>query len=75
MNTKYTHPHSPFPYAHLLLNGTHPWKRPILSSCPSFFKKCTLIVQGGFALVLQACIHHALIKLTPLSITYSYESI
>jgi hypothetical protein len=28
------------------------------------FKNCVLIVQGGFALVLHACIHSVLIKLT-----------
>jgi hypothetical protein len=29
------------------------------------FLKYILIVQGGFALVFQSCIYHALIKLTP----------
>jgi hypothetical protein len=46
--------------------GIHPQKRFIFPSCPSFLKiKCILIVQGGFALVLQLCTYRAFIKLTP----------
>jgi hypothetical protein len=41
-------------------------KRLIFTSFPSLFLiKCISIVQGGFALVLQVCIYHALIRLMP----------
>jgi hypothetical protein len=54
--------------------GTHIQKRPILHSCPSFFKKkCVMIVQESFTLVLQACIHHALIKLIPHYLLFLYH--
>jgi hypothetical protein len=43
-------------------------------SCLSFFLiKCVLIVQGGFALVLQVCIYHALIKLIPHYLLFIYH--
>jgi hypothetical protein len=67
MNTKYVHhihPHSPFPYAPP--TSTHPQKRSILPSSPPFLKKYIMIVEGGYTLVLQACVYYALIKLTPL---------
>jgi hypothetical protein len=60
-------PSFPFPYAHVPPTGTHPWKRPILPSCLSFFNAYILTVQGDFTLVLQACICCALaIALPPL---------
>jgi hypothetical protein len=56
-----TPPYSPsFPLS--LYPPTSHWKRPIFSS---FFLKCILIVQESFALVLQVCIYHALIRLIP----------
>jgi hypothetical protein len=76
MDTKYIHhihPHSSFPCAHPPPSSTHPWKRPIFSLLPFIFLKCVLIVQGSFTLVLQTCIYHALIKLTPPSVTYSFS--
>jgi hypothetical protein len=42
--------------------GTHSQKK-LGVSCPSFFRRM-LIVQGVFAVALQACICHAFIKLT-----------
>jgi hypothetical protein len=38
---------------------------------PFNFLKCRLIVQGGFAMELQVCIYHALIKLTPITHSFS----
>jgi hypothetical protein len=68
MDTKYIHhihPHSPFLCNHPSHWYTPPQKRLSFPTCTSFFKiKYTLIVQGGFALVLQVCLYHALIKLT-----------
>jgi hypothetical protein len=40
-------PHSPFPYALPYPTGTHPRKRPVLSSCPFFFK-CIVYSPRGF---------------------------
>jgi hypothetical protein len=62
MSTKYIYHFHPF------LIPTHLSLVPIpgkdlVCSPASFFKKCILIVQEGFALVLQACLYHALIKL------------
>jgi hypothetical protein len=69
MDTKYIHPihsHFPFPCAHPPPTGTHLQRGLIFPSCPSFFKiTCILIVQGGFTLVLQVCVDHALIKFDP----------
>jgi hypothetical protein len=72
MNTKYTHHiHSRSPYS--LPTVILSWRRPVFPSCSLFFFiKCLLIVQGRFALVFQACICHALIKLTsPLLLIHS----
>jgi hypothetical protein len=77
MDTKYIHhvyPHAPFPCVHPPPTDTHPWKRFIFPSCPSYFKiKYILIVQGGFALVLLVCMYCTFTKLTPslLFLTYS----
>jgi hypothetical protein len=57
MNTKYTHPHSPFPYAHLLLSGIHLGQDLFYPLALQVFI-CILIVQGGFTSVLQACIYY-----------------
>jgi hypothetical protein len=73
MDIKYIyhiHPHSPFPCAHHLPLVSTPGKDicfPLLFT----FLKCILIVQGGFAVILQACIYHALIKLAPPLLTLS----
>jgi hypothetical protein len=75
MDTKYFHHihlHSPFPCAHLPLMVPTPAKDLFYSTALHFFK-CLLIVQGGFAFVLQACTYCALIKLT-LPITFSLPS-
>jgi hypothetical protein len=53
--------YSPFPYASHL---TTPNKDLFYPAVLHFFLKCILIVQEGFALVFQACIYYALIKLT-----------
>jgi hypothetical protein len=37
------------------------------------FLKCLLIVQGGFTLVLQTSIYHALIKLSPCHLLFLYH--
>jgi hypothetical protein len=39
-------------------------KKTYFSPTLHFLTKCILIVQGGFALVLQVCMYHALIKFT-----------
>jgi hypothetical protein len=48
-----------------------PGKDLFYPSVLNFFFKCILIVQGGFTLVLQACIYRALVKLTTSLITFS----
>jgi hypothetical protein len=70
MDTKHIHhihPHSPFPCAHPTLTprrGYPPLEKIYFSLLPFIFKiKCTLIVQGDFILVLQACIYRSLLKL------------
>jgi hypothetical protein len=67
------HSHSPFPCAHQPPTGTHSWKRPIFPSCLSLLIKCILIVQEDVILVLQACIYHGLIKLTPSPVPCSFS--
>jgi hypothetical protein len=65
MNTKYIHCihlHSPFPYAHPPSTDSNPQKT-YFTLLPFIFFKFILMAQGSFALVLQACIYHALIKL------------
>jgi hypothetical protein len=68
MDTKYIHhihPYSPFPCVHPPPTGPHLWKRPIFPLSLHFLK-VYIDNPRGFALVFQACIYHALIKLTPL---------
>jgi hypothetical protein len=59
-------------------SGTYPQKK-LFPFCHTLFIKCLLVVQGGFALVLQVCIYHALIKLIPapyyLLILYDHASL
>jgi hypothetical protein len=57
IQTPYSHSFI-FPYAHPPPVGCHPWKRPILPSCPSFF-------WSVYWYTLQAHTYHALIKLNP----------
>jgi hypothetical protein len=64
MNTKYIQHNHPF-IIPLPPTNAHLQKRPVLPSCPSFFK-CILIAQGGFfSLVFQACMFYALIRFKP----------
>jgi hypothetical protein len=56
---------------HLPPTDTLLWTGPFLPSCFSFFKKCTLVIQGGFALVFSHMYILSLIRLVPF-ITYSF---
>jgi hypothetical protein len=49
-----------------------PPEKPVLPSCPSYFKKCVFIVQGSFALASQTCICHALHALVRLTCLVTY---
>jgi hypothetical protein len=57
----YIHPHSSFLYAHHSPSDTHP-RKDLFSLLILHIFKCILIVQGGFALVLEAYIYQAFLS-------------